>query len=143
MFPPDKISPDSSLQGMFVFFICSMCRYGVFLHPFTSLRGFLILLIPYSYLYLCTPSFTPVSLLLILSFICSSLLFLLYLSALCPAVEGSRLDPSSVSGKVTLHLAACPIRGPSLPGRATLTSVPPPFLLQHYAPAGSQMLDLQ
>lgn len=37
MFPPEKISPDSSLEGMFVFFICSLYHYRVFLHSFPSL----------------------------------------------------------------------------------------------------------
>lgn len=137
MFPPEKISPDSSLEGMFVFFICSLYHYRVFLPPLFFLWWFLILqcLISLSYLYLSTVSylFPHHSVFHFLSFLC--------LSALCPAAGGSRLGPSSVSGKVTLQLAARSIRGRSLPGRVTLTSVPSLSLLQHYATAGSQMLD--
>lgn len=80
----------------------------------------------------------PNYLLVILSSIFSAFFLL---SAPCPVAGGSRLGPSSVSGKVTLQLAARSIRGRSLPGRATLTSVPPLSLVQRYAPAGSQMLD--
>lgn len=43
MFPPEKISPDSSLEGKymlygkFVFFICSLSLHSLFLHAFPSL----------------------------------------------------------------------------------------------------------
>lgn len=43
MFPPEKLSPDSLLEGeymldgMFVFFICSVSLHSPFLHPFPSL----------------------------------------------------------------------------------------------------------
>lgn len=43
MFPPEKISPDSLLEGkymldgMFVFFICSLSLHRLFLYPYPSL----------------------------------------------------------------------------------------------------------
>lgn len=136
MFPPEMISPDSSLQGMFVFFICSLYHYRDFLHapppvPFMMIPHF-------SKFDLLLLFILPNYFLVILSSIFSAFFLL---SAPCPVAGGSRLGPSSVSGKVTLQLAARSIRGRSLPGRATLTSVPPLSLVQRYAPAGSQMLD--
>lgn len=78
-----------------------------------------------------------------LLFVSVSLLFLSchHVSALCPVAEESRLGPSSVSGKVAPQLAACPTRGPSLPGLATHSSAPLLPQPQHKALAGSQLLD--
>lgn len=65
----------------------------------------------------------------------------LRVSAPCPAVEESRLGPSSVSGKVALQLAACHTRGLSLRGRATHTSAPLLPRLRRNGPAGSHLPD--
>ena len=151
MFPPEKISPDSLLEGeymldgMFVFFICSVSLHSPFLHPFPSLLAAFYddslfssrfnVWSP-SPIYICFFSFLNFSL-------CSSFLSLSVchcVSALCPVAEESRLGPSSVYGKVALQLAACPTRGLSLPGLATHTSALMLPWLRCNGPAGSRLL---
>lgn len=156
MFSPEKISPDSLLEGkymqdgMFVFFICSLSLHRLFLHPSLPpplLCDFMMnpfppctLVLHLLHLFISVCLFlTSYSALL---FILTSLLFpsCCNLSALYPVVEESRLGLSSVSGKVALQLAACPTRGPSLPGLVTRNSVllrPQP---QHKALVGSGQL---
>lgn len=146
MSPPEKISPDSLLEGkymlygMFVFFICSLSLHRLFLHAFPS---FLSSVYDDSFssvrfsIWSSSPIYNAVPTPLISLLSNSTLLFnpvflLLFvsrlrgfcLSAPCPVAEGSRLGPSSVSGKVALQLAACPTIGPSPPGRAIHTSAP-------------------
>lgn len=140
MFSPEKISPDSLLggkymqDGMFVFFICSLSLHRLFLHPslpppplwfydesFSSLHFSvwspppIYICVPFSDFLFCSSFYLFSTSLLFLS--CHNL------SAPYPVVEESRLGPSSVSGKVALQLAACPTRGPSLPGLVTHNSV--------------------
>lgn len=115
-------------DGMFVFFICSLPLRRLFLHQslpppplpcydesFSSLH-FSVCSPPPIYICVTLSDFHSV-----LLFVWTSLLLLSChnLSAPYPAVEESRLGPSSVSDKVALQLAACPTRGPSLPGLAT------------------------
>ncbi len=160
MFAPEKISPDSLLEGeymldgMFVFFICSLSLHRLFLHPFPSLLCSFyddsIFSLSFSVwspspIYMSVPSsdFSPSHSALL--FVSVSLLLLSHhrVSALCPVGEESRLGPSSVSGKVALQLAACLTRGPSLLGLATHTSAPLLLRLWHTTPAMSQLLDQQ
>lgn len=138
--------------GWDVFLICSLSLCGLS-PPSVPLPPLLLLwrlfslhafqrFISFSYLYPCTPShFSPSNSAFPFVFVSLLCLPCLCLSALCPVAEGFRLGPSSVSGKVALQLAACPIRGLSLLGHVTHTSAPPLPLLQHNALAGSQLLD--
>lgn len=144
MFPPEKISPDSLLEGeymldgMFVFFICSLSRHRLFIHlspPFPA--RFTMMMFD------LLPLFITLWLFLLSLLLFVSLLFpsCLCVSALCLVAEESRLGPSNVSAKVAPQLAACPTRGLSLLGLATHTSALPLPLLRHNAQAGSQLLD--
>lgn len=154
MFSPEKISPDSLLEGeymldgMFVFFICSLSPHRLFLHPFPSLLcafnddSFFALRFSAwspSPIYIPAPSSSHSA----LRFVSVSVSFLSChrVSALYPVAGESRLGPSSVSGKVGPQLAACPTRGPSLPGLATHSSAPLPPRPQHKALEGSQLSD--
>lgn len=120
----------SMLDGMFVFFSSSLSpRRRLLLHqPFLSLLctlflkmifrliSFHLFIFLYALLISSHPSFFP-------SFFASLFCCLCVVaSALCPAVEGCRLAPSSVSDKVGLQAAACPTRGPSPPGLVTPSS---------------------
>lgn len=77
MFPLEKISPDSPLEGkymldgMFVFFICSLSLHRLFLHP--SSAAFMTIPLP-----LCTSAFDL--LLLFISLFLISLFLILFVS---------------------------------------------------------------
>lgn len=136
------------LDGMFVLFICLLHLYLCmdFFPPPAPLPPrppFMTTLFPPRTstcfdLLLLFISPRPFLISLLLSF-CLLPFVGLRLSAPCPVAAGCRLGPYSVSGKVAPQLAACPTRGPSLPGRATHTFAPPLPLLQHSALAGSRL----
>lgn len=149
MFPPEKLSPDSLLEGeymldgMFVFFICSVSLHSPFLHPFPSLLAafyddslFSLRFNVWSPspIYICYFCSAPSASHCALHFLCLSV------SALCPVAEESRLGPSSVYVRVALRPAACLTRGLSLPGPATHTSALLLPWLRCNGPAGSRLL---
>lgn len=96
---------------------------------------------------LLPPIYIPVRPSDFFSSVCFFFLLLLFplrgASAPCPAVEGCRLGPSSVSDKVGLQPAACPTRGPSPPGLVTPSSAPLLPQCQRRAQAGLSQLEDQ
>lgn len=161
MFSPEKISPDSLLEGeymldgMFVFFISSLSLHRLFPPPFPlpPLRFLwwfcfsprLTVWSP-SPIYISVPPsdfFSSVFFSFLFFRSLCRFLFTTGASAPCPVAEGSRLGPSSVSDKVALQLAACPIRDPSLPGRVTPSSALPLPRPQHRALAALSQLEDQ
>lgn len=134
VFSPEKISPDSLAAGR------EHAGWDVcFLQlPFVSLTFpplaffFFVFCLIYFHLFIFlyfSDLFSSISLL-----VCHA-------SAPCPAVEGCRLGPSSVSDKVGLQLAAYNTRSPSHPGLVTPSSAH--LLLQSQHRARAEWLQLK